>query len=170
MRTRMSMPARRRGIPSTVIPWKMPNTKPINRVQESRAINQIIAQPQFPGQQDGATIEAVRAFIRDQARLQGFRFDGGVGTQEFIIDISGTAKFLLGIQFNEAFDADVQFLVNNEIIFDSVSVQALTPIGNPRSNKDWFVVNRPLAGTDKIKLVITSFEVYENTPFTIYYI
>ena len=159
------MNPRTRNIP------QLPGQRRVVRAARTEDIvNQIVHSPNFPGGQNGASIEAVREFISNQVRIQGERFTGGIGTQEFDIDISGTAKFFLGIQFNDAFDADVKLEVNNETIFSAVSVNALTPIGNPRSSKDWFPVNRPLAGSDKIKLTITGFEVYENTPFTIYYI
>lgn len=149
----------------------IPDTKSgIRRPAEDEAIRKIINSPQFPGAQDGASIEAVRQFIRNQARLKGFRFSGGIGQQNFSLQISGTAKFFLGVQFNETFDADVTLTVNNEIIYQDTPVIALNPFSNPRSDRDWFVVNRPLSGTDEIILSVNSFVVYNNIKFTAYYI
>jgi len=130
----------------------------------------IILSPQFPGAQDGASMEQIQEFIRNQARLKGFRFSGGIGSQNFPLQISGTAKFFLGVQFNESFDADVTLTVNNEVIYQDVPVIGLNPISNPRSEKDWFPVSRPLSGTDEIILAINSFVAYDNIKFTTYYI
>lgn len=149
----------------------IPDTKSgVRRPAEDEAIRKIILSPQFPGAQDGASIEAVRQFIRNQARIKGFRFSGGIGTQAFSLQISGTAKFFLGVQFNESFDADVVLTVNNEVIYQDTPVIALNPFSNPRSDRDWFVVNRPLSGTDEVILLINSFVVYDNIKFTTYYI
>lgn len=140
------------------------------RAGEDATIKRLVMSPQFPGAQSGASQASIQEFIRNQARVKGFRFSGGIGTQDFSLQISGTAKFLLGIQFNQSFDADITLKINNEIIYQDVPVIALNPFSNPRSNKDWFAVDRPLSGSDEIILSINSFVAYTNTRFTTYYI
>lgn len=57
-----------------------------------------IGNPQFMGQQLGAiSIEKVRGFIKRQKRLKGYNFDVPVGTSSFDLNLSGTARLLLGI-------------------------------------------------------------------------
>ena len=154
-------------------PGRVPiDTKPgTNQAQQDIAIQRMLLSPSFPGGQQGATIESIREFIRSQPRILGQRLTGGLGTTEFDIQLSGSAVFFLGIQFNVFIDADCTLIVNNEIIYDSVPIAALTPTLNPRSYIDWFVINRPLSGTDKIKLIVQdALGVYDNVPFTSYYI
>jgi len=57
-----------------------------------------IGNPQFMGQQLGAvSIEKVRGFIKRQKRLKGYNFEAPVGTSSFDLNLSGTARLLLGI-------------------------------------------------------------------------
>lgn len=137
---------------------------------EQDAVDRFVNSPQFPGQQNGASMASIQQFIRNQARMKGFRFSGGIGSQDNSLQISGTAKFFLGVQFNQSFEADVTLTVNNEVIYQQTSVQSLNPFSNPRSDRDWFPVNRPLSGTDEIILAINSFVAYTNIAFTTYYI
>lgn len=57
-----------------------------------------IGNPQFMGQQLGAvSIEKVRALIKRQKRLKGYSFEVPVGTSSFDLNLSGTARLLLGV-------------------------------------------------------------------------
>jgi hypothetical protein len=145
----------------------------VNVRRDDKVVNHIakMMSKQFPGTQEGATVEAVREFIRNQARKRGFRLSGGAGTTiEHKIDISGSAKFILGHMFPINFDADVTFMINEEEVEKKVAVANLVPSINPRGTTDWFIINRPLAGQDDVTLTIKAFEAYDNIPYTIYFI
>lgn len=150
----------------------LPTTKPgITLPRVAKETRRIIHSPQFPGGQEGATIKAVQEFIRQQRRVTGIRISGGIGTQEFRVEISGTAQFLLGINFGNSIDdgTDFTFIVNNETIIDSVMVELFTQ-NNNKGYIDYYPLNRPLSGTDQIKLLVNSTIAYENIPFAVYYI
>ncbi len=153
------------------IPRFLPNTRPgVNDKRENEIVQQILTATNFPGQQSGASIDAVRQFIRNQARKKGFRLSGGIGTQEFPIQISGSAKFLLGHLLALNFNADLTLNVNDEIVEQQVPANALVPASNPRGTTDWFIINRPLSGADTITLTVKAFAAYQDVPYIIYYI
>jgi hypothetical protein len=95
-----------------------------------------IGQRQFPGGQFGANIEQVRSLIKRQKRLKGYSFNVPQGASSFNLDLSGTARILLGIAvFGKVTDREVdpgtccipftqietiQFQVNNEIVIDQL--------------------------------------------------
>jgi len=151
---------------------RIPQTKPgVNRIRNEREAERIIHTPQFPGLQKGGTIRDVQEFIRDQRRITGVRLSGGIGTQEFRIEISGTAQFLLGINFGNSIadTADFTFVVNNEVIIDSTMVELFTQ-NNNKGYIDYYPLSRPLSGTDQLKLTIFSTVAYDDIPFAVYYI
>ena len=102
----------------------------------------LINTPQFPGQQiSGKSIEEIRSIIKRQKRLRGYQFICPVGSSEFNLNLSGTARILLGIAFiglpqesgiaADAFGNFVQvtqcqFTVNNEIVIDQLDPNFLT--------------------------------------------
>jgi hypothetical protein len=126
--------------------------------------------PQFPGQQvnKGATIDAIRSMIKRQKRLKGYDFSCPVGTSTFDLNLSGTARILLGIAlYGRTFDAEtgeylkteccttftnietVQFTVNNEIVIDTLDPNFLSFGFN---NNEYYYIPRPLSGTDILTL------------------
>jgi hypothetical protein len=116
----------------------------------------LINAPQFPGQQLGnKTIEQIRGIIKRQKRLKGYSFTVPTGASSFNLDLSGTARILLGIALiNDQGDAfteisSLQFQVNNEIVIDQVSPNFLTLFFN---NNEYYYIPRPLSGTDELTL------------------
>jgi len=120
--------------------------------------------PQFMGQQLGkVSIEQVRGLIKRQKRIRGYAFNCPIGSSEFNLDLSGTARILLGIGFlgttglsdsaqswNAFSQVDsVQFTVNNEIVIDQLNPNFLTPYFN---NNEYYYIPRPLSGTDQLTM------------------
>lgn len=120
----------------------------------------LINAPQFPGQQLGnKSIEQIRAIIKRQKRIKGYSFTVPVGGSSFNLDLSGTARILLGIAFLSkdgtpfAEIASVQFQVNNEIVIDQLNPNFLTNLLN---NNEYYYLPRPLSGTDELTLKFTN--------------
>jgi hypothetical protein len=124
-----------------------------------------IGQRQFPGGQFGANIEQVRSLIKRQKRLKGYSFNVPQGASSFNLDLSGTARILLGIAvFGKVTDREVdpgtccipftqietmQFQVNNEIVIDQLDPNFLSFGFN---NNEYYYIPRPLSGTDELTL------------------
>jgi hypothetical protein len=122
-----------------------------------------IGQRQFPGGQFGANIEQVRSLIKRQKRLKGYSFNVPQGASSFNLDLSGTARILLGIAvFGKVTDREVdpgtccipftqietiQFQVNNEIVIDQLDPNFLSFGFN---NNEYYYIPRPLSGTDEL--------------------
>lgn len=135
----------------------------------------LINAPQFPGQQLGnKTIEQIRGIIKRQKRLKGYSFTVPTGASSFNLDLSGTARILLGIALikpnAQAFSniASLQFQVNNEIVIDQVNPNFLTLYFN---NNEYYYIPRPLSGTDELTLKFQNTGVNAETcEVIIYYI
>lgn len=127
-----------------------------------------IGVPQFPGQQLGnKSIEQIRSWIKKQKRLKGYSLTVPVGGGTFNLDLSGTARILLGIALIGKSTKDdnsnawnsfinvqtIQFQVNNEIVVDQVDPNFLTPHFN---NNEYYYIPRPLSGTDELTLKFTN--------------
>lgn len=127
-----------------------------------------IGGPQFMGQQLGnKSIDQVRSFIKRQKRLKGYSFTVPVGTSSFNLDLSGTARILLGLALfgksAKSIAADswntfvqiesLQFQVNNEIVIDQLDPNFLTQQFN---NNEYYYIPRPLSGTDELTLKFTN--------------
>lgn len=136
--------------------------------------------PQFPGQQLGnATIEQIRGVIKRQKRLKGYVHTATVGTSEINLDLSGTARILLGIAFFKVtggapfvapFDKiqSVQFTVNNEIVIDQLNPNFLAQYFN---TNEYYYIPRPLSGTDQLTLkFLNNGAEAETVQIVIYYI
>jgi hypothetical protein len=140
--------------------------------------------PQFPGQQMGAkSIEDVRNIIKRQKRLKGYDFQVAQGTSEFNLDLSGTARILLGIalfgesaRVGEAYSCwctfnqveTMSFTVNNEIVIDQLNPNFLSPQFN---TNEYYFIPRPLSGTDILTLKFTNPGVVtEAVKVVLYYI
>ncbi len=149
--------------------------------EEMNAINA----PNFPGQQLGNdSIEKVRALIKRQKRIKGFSFTQPVGSSSFNIDLSGTARILLGLAvYGTGVSEEVarpscclpftqisslQFKVNNEIVIDQLDPNFISFALN---NNEYYYLPRPLSGTDEITLTFTNTgTVAETCKVVIYYI
>ena len=146
--------------------------------------------PQFPGQQiSGKSIEEIRSIIKRQKRLRGYQFICPQGSSEFNLNLSGTARILLGIAFygtrcdprdeqastsvNDSFGSfcqvtQCQFTVNNEIVIDQLDPNFLTPVFN---NNEYYYIPRPLSGTDQLTMkFINAGSMAETVNMVLYYI
>jgi hypothetical protein len=137
--------------------------------------------PQFMGLQTGKfkTVDEVRDLIKKQRRVKGYSLTAPTGTTSFNLQLSGTARILLGIELG-AFAAGtdsyirgfqrisaVTFKVNNEIILDQVHPNFLTNYGN---DSEMMQLPRPLSGTDDITIEFTNAGATEVASVAIYYI
>jgi|TARA_R110000868_G_scaffold381825_2_gene648273 hypothetical protein len=137
--------------------------------------------PQFPGLQTGKlkSVEQVRDLIKKQRRLKGYTFNVPNGQSQQNLQLSGTARVLLGIQlipiapgtdtFIQGFQniSEVSFKVNNEIIIESLSPQFLTNYSN---DEEYCDIPRPLSGTDQITISFTNSGATEKCAIAVYYI
>jgi len=137
--------------------------------------------PQFPGLQSGKlkSVEQVRDLIKKQRRLKGYTFNVPNGQSQQNLQLSGTARVLLGIQlipiapgtdtFIQGFQniSEVSFKVNNEIIIESLSPQFLTNYAN---DEEYCDIPRPLSGTDQITISFTNSGATEVCAIAVYYI
>lgn len=137
--------------------------------------------PQFPGMQTGKmkSVDEVRDLIKKQRRVKGFTFSVPNGQSQQNLQISGTARILLGIQllpvapgtdtFIQGFQniTNFSFKVNNEIILESLNPTFATNYAN---DGEFLAIPRPLSGTDEITISFTNSGVTEVCAIAIYYI
>ena len=137
--------------------------------------------PQFPGLQTGKlkSVDAVRELIKKQRRVKGYTFQVANGQTQQNLQLSGTARILLGIQLipiNAGTDTYIQgfqqinlvsFKVNNEIIIESLHPNFLTNYSN---DEEFCPIPRPLSGTDEITISFTNSGVTETCAIAVYYI
>jgi len=128
----------------------------IKKLQSEGRYKSIVATPQFPGQQKGFSIEAIRTLIKKQKRSKGFNFSLSSGTQVNPIDLSGTARIFLGfailLQPEITFANRVETItltINNEIIIQNVDPEFFSP---DFMDDEYYFFPRPLSGTDTIDL------------------
>jgi len=137
--------------------------------------------PQFPGMQTGKmqSVDQVRDLIKKQRRIKGYSLTIPTGTTSFNLQLSGTARILLGLElgaFAAATDSYIRgfqrvtlvsFKVNNEIIIESAHPNFLTNYGN---DNEMMQLPRPLSGTDEITIEFTNPGATEVASLAIYYI
>ena len=137
--------------------------------------------PQFPGMQTGKmkSVDEVRDLIKKQRRVKGFQFSVPNGQTQQNLQISGTARILLGIQllpvnpgtdtFIQGFQSisNISFKVNNEIIIESLNPTFVTNYSN---DEEFMPIPRPLSGTDQITINFTNSGATEVCAIAIYYI
>jgi hypothetical protein len=137
--------------------------------------------PQFPGMQTGKmkSVDEVRDLIKKQRRVKGFTFSVPNGQSQQNLQISGTARILLGIQllvvdpgtdtYIQGFQtiSNVSFKVNNEIIIESLHPNFITNYSN---DEEFMAIPRPLSGTDEITISFTNSGATEVCAIAIYYI
>ena len=135
--------------------------------------------PQFPGTQTGLKMDQVRDLIKKQRRVKGYTFSVANGQSQQNLQLSGTARILLGIQLipvNPGTDtyiqgfqsiSEVSFKVNNEIIVESLHPNFLTNYSN---DEEFCPIPRPLSGTDQITISFTNSGATEVCGIAVYYI
>ena len=136
--------------------------------------------PQFPGQQvKGMSIEQIRTLVKKQNRIKGYNFSVTTGTNNFNLQLSGTARILLGLALvprtltstigQDGFTqiTGVTLKVNNEIVIENLDPNFLSNFFN---NDEYYYLPRPLSGTDEITLTFTNPGATEQASLAIYYI
>lgn len=146
--------------------------------------------PQFPGQQvKNISIDQVRELIKKQRRIKGYSFNVPSGQSTQNIQLSGTARILLGLALlpTAIFSEDpvspsenrypyitgfrnitqVTLKVNNEIVIENLHPDFLT---NFLNSDEYNYLPRPLSGTDEIQLVFNNPSVTETCSVAFYYI
>jgi hypothetical protein len=135
--------------------------------------------PQFPGTQTGLKIDQVRDLIKKQRRVKGYTFNVANGQTQQNLQLSGTARILLGIQlipiaagtdtYIQGFQriSQISFKVNNEIIIESLHPNFLTNYSN---DEEFCPIPRPLSGTDEITISFTNPGATEICAIAVYYI
>ena len=135
--------------------------------------------PQFPGMQTGASISQVRDYIKQQRRVKGYTFNVTSGQTQQNLNLSGTARQLLGIllipinpgtdNFIQGFQniTEISFKVNNEIILESLNPTFLTNFAN---DNEFISIPRPLSGTDQITISFNNPGATETCAIALYYI
>jgi hypothetical protein len=137
--------------------------------------------PQFPGMQTGkmTSVDQVRDLIKKQRRVKGYSFNVPNGQSQQNLQISGTARILLGIQlipvapgtdtYIQGFQriTNISFKVNNEIILESIHPNFVTNYAN---DEEFMPIPRPLSGSDEVTISFTNSGVTETCAIAIYYI
>jgi hypothetical protein len=139
--------------------------------------------PQFPGQQvKGMSIDQIRTLIKKQRRIKGYSFTVPSGQSTQNIQLSGTARILLGIAMLPNFKAgvntnpytvgfqninEVTLKINNEIVIENLHPNFLS---NFLNDDEYNYLPRPLSGTDQIILVFNNPNLTENVSVAFYYI
>ncbi len=137
--------------------------------------------PQFPGMQTGKmkSVDEVRDLIKKQRRVKGYSFNVPNGQSQQNLQISGTARILLGIQllpvapgtdtYIQGFQriTNISFKVNNEIILESIHPNFVTNYAN---DEEFMPIPRPLSGSDEVTISFTNSGVTETCAIAIYYI
>ena len=136
--------------------------------------------PQFPGLQTGKlNMEQVRDLTKKQRRLKGYTFNVANGQSQYDLQLSGTARILLGIQlipiapgtdtYIQGFQSisQVSFKVNNEIIIETLHPNFLTNYSN---DEEFCPIPRALSGTDQITISFTNSGATEVCAIAVYYI
>ena len=131
--------------------------------------------PTFPGVQGGKTVDEVRAYIKQQARLKGYQHTVDTGTTPFNIQLSGTARHLLGLalQLDPAQLAagttpdSVTLTINNEVVVATVKPEFLS---FQFTDEEFYHIPRPLDGTDEIVLSYTNSNAAQTVNVVFYYL
>lgn len=131
--------------------------------------------PQFMGMQKGnLSIDQVRGMIKRQKRCKGFEFSIPTGSSSFDLQLSGTARLLLGFLLLPPDFSDptgtvdtMTFNVNNEIVIDQVKPFLFT---NYSMDDEYYFIPRPLSGTDELKLNFQNSAAAQTWQMVVYYI
>lgn len=130
--------------------------------------------PQFPGQQKGFSIQAIRTLIKKQKRTRGFRFLLTTSNRTLnLSNISGTARIFLGFVVNFLPDTPANFppfinlTINNEVIIQDVNPDFFT---QRFMDDEYYFFPRPLSGQDNITLQVQGSVAPITMDLAVYYI
>ncbi len=133
----------------------------------------IVNTPQYPGQQKGFSIDAIRTLIKKQKRVRGFRFNLITSDQQFNINISGSARIFLGFALSFEPDTTANFppsmtlTINNEVVIQQVSPNFFT---QRYMDDEYYFFPRPLSGQDDVILNTQPAVAAIILDFAVYYI
>ena len=128
------------------------------------------------------SIDQIRTLIKKQRRIKGYSFTVPSGQSTQNIQLSGTARILLGIAMLPNFKAavntnpytvgfqnitEVTLKINNEIVIENLHPNFLS---NFLNDDEYNYLPRPLSGTDQIILVFNNPNLTENVSIAFYYI
>jgi hypothetical protein len=125
------------------------------------------------------SVDEVRDLIKKQRRVKGYTFSVPNGQSQQNLQLSGTARILLGIQllvvdpgtdtYIQGFQSisNISFKVNNEIIIESLHPNFVTNYAN---DEEFMSIPRPLSGTDEITISFTNSGATEVCAIAVYYI
>lgn len=139
--------------------------------------------PQFPGQQvKNMSIDQIRTLIKKQRRIKGYSFSVPSGQSSQNIQLSGTARILLGIALLPTYKSTVNdtpytvgfqnieqitLKVNNEIVIENLHPNFLS---NFLNDDEYNYLPRPLSGTDEIIITFNNPNLTEICSVAFYYI
>lgn len=135
-----------------------------------------IGTPQFPGQKLGMNFKQVREFNHEQIRIKGYKHSLGTTSNEFSINISGSAKIMLGVALLSTkenaitFDTlpeSVNLVINNEEIITDVHSGFLM---SQYMDDEYYSIKRPLSGQDDIKIIYNGVNEAQEIYLVIYYL
>lgn len=145
----------------------------MNNDRQLTEMKGIVNTPQFPGQQKGFSIEAIRTLIKKQKRVKGYRLKLVTSAASFNIDISGSARIFLGfvLELNPStvsqFPPSITLTINNEIIIHQVNPVFFT---QDFMDDEYYFFPRPLSGQDDVTLSSEAASVAINLDVAVYYI
>lgn len=133
-----------------------------------------IGTPFFPGSQSGKSIKDIRSWIKKQKRVKGYAFQVPTGGSRESINLSGTARMLLGFAILKdptvAAGSEVDnftFTVNNEIVVDQLNPEFFSP---DFCDDEFYFIPRPLSGTDEIFIDFVNSSPVQSITLAVYYI
>lgn len=134
--------------------------------------------PQFPGLQNGATIEQVRDYISKSPKTKGYNFAVPSGTSDFNLQLQGNARIWLGFsllpvkkaeEITNIADMPEEFnlTINNLIICDQTHPSFFTQL---LQDREYYKIPTPLSGTDIITVQFQNSGDPQNWIMVAYYI
>lgn len=145
----------------------------MNNDRQLTEMKGIVNTPQFPGQQKGFSIEAVRTLIKKQKRTAGFRFLLETSSTQVPLAISGSARIFLGFILDlnpftvTNFPPHMDLVINNEIVIDQTNPVFFT---KQYMDDEYYFFPRPLSGQDNVILKFDAAIAETTLDVAVYYI
>ena len=133
-----------------------------------------VGTPQFPGMQTGRDIEEVRALIKKLKRCKGYTFAVPSGQENFNLDLSGSARVLLGFALlppepdNIAtMPEKITLTINEEIVIDQVHPDFFS---GRYMDEEYYAIPRPVSGRDIINIAWDNSGLAQTWRMIVYYL